>query len=283
MWRGRRSWLAILTTAIVVTGGALAFGAIPSSGTKVYTGCYNTSTGALRVIDKQAGATCTASENEIQWNQTGPTGAKGATGPAGPKGATGPAGAKGATGPAGPAGPKGATGPAGPKGPTGPAGPKGATGPAGPAGLRGPTGPIGPRGTDGISGGGAAPDGGTTTVTNCAETTVASRSLTVPTTSRIHVDGTVVWRSDANNAGSVYIVIYLIDDATGGVAGSTYLSDFYHPVPDTSALTLSSVLSAAVPPGNYTLQERIFPYNNCGPVTQVEQAKLSYMRLADAD
>jgi hypothetical protein len=271
MWRGRRSWLAILTTAIVVTGGAFAFGAIPSSGTKVFTGCYNTSTGALRVIDKQAGDACTASEKEIQWNQSGPTGPRGATGPAGPKGATGPAGAKGATGPAGP------------KGPTGAAGPKGATGPAGLRGSTGPRGPTGAAGPGGISGGGAAPDGGTTTVPNCAETTVASRSVTVPTTSRIHVDGTVVWRSDSGNLGSVYIVIYLINDDTGGVAGSTYLSDFYHPVPDTSALTLSSVLPAAVPPGNYTLQERIFPYNNCGPSTDVEQAKLSYMRLADAD
>jgi hypothetical protein len=98
MWRGRRSWLAILTSIIVVGGGAFAFGAIPSSGTKVFFGCYATSSGAVRVIDKQAGAACAASENEIQWNQKGPAGPKGATGPAGPTGARGPTGPAGAAG-----------------------------------------------------------------------------------------------------------------------------------------------------------------------------------------
>jgi hypothetical protein len=99
MWRGRRSWLAILTTVGVVAGGAFAFGAIPDAG-KVYTGCYNSASGALRVIDKEAGATCASGERQIQWNQKGPTGPKG---PAGAKGPTGPRGTAGPTGPVGPA------------------------------------------------------------------------------------------------------------------------------------------------------------------------------------
>jgi hypothetical protein len=37
--------------------------------------------GAISVIDTSAGATCKANETPLNWNQTGPTGARGATGP----------------------------------------------------------------------------------------------------------------------------------------------------------------------------------------------------------
>jgi hypothetical protein len=151
-----------VVAAIGVFGVAAA--AIPG-GNGTVSGCYNTSTGALRVIDREAGATCAAGETAISWSQRGPTGPKGATGARGPTGPAGPAGAKGATGPAGPKGTdgsRGPTGPAGPKGadgsrgPTGPVGPKGndgsrgPTGPPGPQGLVGPTGPRGPSGSTNV-------------------------------------------------------------------------------------------------------------------------------------
>lgn len=114
-------------TALVAALGGTALAAIPSGG-GTYTGCYVTSSGALRVIDPAAGQACSGTEQQITWNKQGPTGPKGATGTRGP---TGPAGQTGTTGPAGakgPTGPKGSTGSRGPTGPAGPTGPRGADG-----------------------------------------------------------------------------------------------------------------------------------------------------------
>ena len=87
--------IAAATTAIVVTG-SIAIAAIPDSATKVITGCYSKSSGALVIIDKQAGKSCTASQIELSWAQQGVPGLPGAPGAAGlpgAPGATGPAGA----------------------------------------------------------------------------------------------------------------------------------------------------------------------------------------------
>src|SRR5260370_26571351 len=98
----KRAFAIVCAFLMLATGAA--WGSIPDSTTGAITACYG-STGHVRVIDKQAGASCLVAETELSWNQTGP---QGATGPAGPTGATG------ATGPAGPTGPTGATGPTGP-------------------------------------------------------------------------------------------------------------------------------------------------------------------------
>jgi hypothetical protein len=50
---------------------------------------------------------CKTGDKRLSWNQTGPSGPRGATGAQGPKGATGAQGPKGATGAQGPAGPQG--------------------------------------------------------------------------------------------------------------------------------------------------------------------------------
>ena len=100
----RASLLALI--AFAVTAGGVAYATIPGSNGTI-NGCYEKRTGALRVIDADAGAKCTSFETPISWNQQGP---KGPSGPAGPGG---PAGADGAPGPTGPAGPQGATGPQG--------------------------------------------------------------------------------------------------------------------------------------------------------------------------
>jgi hypothetical protein len=79
--RGGRLLLAL------AVGGAL-FGIatavqadIPDGG--VIHGCYQKNVGGLRVIDTSIGQACRGSENSVDWNQTGPAGARGATGPPG--------------------------------------------------------------------------------------------------------------------------------------------------------------------------------------------------------
>ena len=110
--------IAAATATAIVISGSFAIAAIPDSATKVITGCYSKTSGALVIIDKQGGRTCTTSQIELSWAQqgvpgipgaAGVAGAPGAVGAAGPTGAAGPAGAAGATGPAGPAGASGPT------------------------------------------------------------------------------------------------------------------------------------------------------------------------------
>jgi hypothetical protein len=139
--RFRRVALAVTAVAVVAIAGAVTYAVAGIGGGGVINGCYKTQNGQLRVIDP-ASASCLPSETAISWNQTGPTGSKGATGPAGPPGA------KGATGPAGPPGPKGATGPAGTAGAKGATGPRGPTGPSGVAGYQQVTQTVQPLSND---------------------------------------------------------------------------------------------------------------------------------------
>jgi hypothetical protein len=90
----------------------VGYAAIPGSN-GVISSCYNTHGGQLRVIDADAGQSCSASEKSLTFNQQGPKGDTGATGPKGDTGATGPKGDTGATGSQGPQGPQGPAGPAG--------------------------------------------------------------------------------------------------------------------------------------------------------------------------
>ena len=62
-----------------VAAGSVAWAAIPS-GSGVISGCYKEASGALRVIDADAGAACKPAERELQWSQTGPPGPPGASG-----------------------------------------------------------------------------------------------------------------------------------------------------------------------------------------------------------
>jgi hypothetical protein len=76
---------------------AIAYAAVPSA-SGVITGCYNTTSGALRVIDAEAGAGCKATETLISWNQKGPAAPQVPSGPPGPRGLTGPQGVMGPAG-----------------------------------------------------------------------------------------------------------------------------------------------------------------------------------------
>lgn len=83
--RRRDKRLVLAFGAVVVAAAGVAYAAIPSS-TGVISGCYNNRTGALRVIDAEAGAMCTTRETPISWNQQGPPGPPGQ--PPGPQAIT---------------------------------------------------------------------------------------------------------------------------------------------------------------------------------------------------
>jgi hypothetical protein len=124
-----RTLLATTLTALAAGGAGVAVAAIPGSDGTI-NACYDTGRD-VRVIDREAGQTCSSRSTPLSWNQQG---VKGDTGPQGPKGDTGDPGAQGPQGPQGPTGQKGdkgdpgEPGPRGPEGPQGPQGPKGDTG-----------------------------------------------------------------------------------------------------------------------------------------------------------
>jgi hypothetical protein len=68
----RRSRLLWIGAAVVVAfvGGAVAVAAIPDPATGVIHGCYDNSTGALRVIDPPTGS-CSGTETALDWNARG--------------------------------------------------------------------------------------------------------------------------------------------------------------------------------------------------------------------
>jgi hypothetical protein len=85
-FRSRRVIIAGVAASAVAAGG-IAYASIPAS-TGVISGCYSTSTGALRVIDTATTTSCNSGESSLNWNQRGQTGP---TGPRGPQGPQGPA------------------------------------------------------------------------------------------------------------------------------------------------------------------------------------------------
>jgi len=119
-----RRWAIVLATSLVLAGNAVALAAIPSADGTIAS-CRETRTGAIIVIDKEAGKTCPSGWAALSWNQ------QGQPGPVGPAGPTGPPGTIGPAGPQGPPGLQGERGPAGPTGPAGPQGPRGQNGVSG--------------------------------------------------------------------------------------------------------------------------------------------------------
>ena len=176
---------AIGIGALLVAAVGLATAAVPHTATSVISACYKTSGGALRVIDRQAGAVCTTGERLLEWKSKSlryraswySTAAyqvddvvnyggsayvaklanAGKTPPANAtywavlaaRGATGATGARGA---AGSTGLPGATGPTGARGPIGLTGAQGSPGATGAAGSPGATGAQGSPGAAGPPG-----------------------------------------------------------------------------------------------------------------------------------
>jgi hypothetical protein len=56
-------------SAAVVIGGGVAIASIPSSTTGMITACVKTSTGAVRIIDAQAGHRCVTGETTLNWSK----------------------------------------------------------------------------------------------------------------------------------------------------------------------------------------------------------------------
>jgi hypothetical protein len=81
--RAHRVVLAVAAVASVATVGSVAYGVTGIGGDEVIKGCYKSSNGALRVIDR-ASDRCHRSETSISWNRTGPQGPQGDPGPRGP-------------------------------------------------------------------------------------------------------------------------------------------------------------------------------------------------------
>ena len=91
---GRAAIGVIAGLCLALLLGSAALAAIPGAG-GVITGCYDKRSGAMRVIDAQAGKTCTKDELKLTWNQLGPQGPQGLKGDPGPQGLQGIKGDKG--------------------------------------------------------------------------------------------------------------------------------------------------------------------------------------------
>jgi hypothetical protein len=73
-WRAR--WAVPIAIVAVLAAGGIAYASIPDSSGVIHA-CYQKTNGSLRVIDTQAGAKCSSTENPLTWNQTGPAGPRG--------------------------------------------------------------------------------------------------------------------------------------------------------------------------------------------------------------
>jgi hypothetical protein len=69
-----------IAIGLVLAGTAVAVASIPDSAGVIH-GCRNLKSGALRVIDTDAGQSCSKDEAALTWNQTGPQGPAGPPGP----------------------------------------------------------------------------------------------------------------------------------------------------------------------------------------------------------
>ena len=89
--------------ATVAGGGSAVALTTDQPSTTVYRGCLNHQGGSLYGvrINATTAPRCRSLDRAVNWNQTGPAGARGAVGPRGPRGATGPAGPQGEPGPSG--------------------------------------------------------------------------------------------------------------------------------------------------------------------------------------
>ncbi len=79
--RFRRWTFAVAVAAAVATAGGFAYA--QTTGDAVIKACAKTDNGQLRL---EGGGGCLASEEAVQWNQTGPQGLQGLPGPQGPPG-----------------------------------------------------------------------------------------------------------------------------------------------------------------------------------------------------
>ena len=109
IFRSRLFAACVASTATALIVGGIAYATIPAAN-GVITGCYNKTSGALRVIDPSNTSCVAGTQTQLKWNQRGTPGAPGAAGAAGGTGAPGKDGAPGAPGSNGSPGAPGAPG-----------------------------------------------------------------------------------------------------------------------------------------------------------------------------
>jgi hypothetical protein len=80
--RRKAAIVVALTAMLGMLAGGVAWASIPAS-SGVISGCYNSKTGALSVIDAAKVHSCPKNTKSLNWNQKGPAGPKGAPGAAG--------------------------------------------------------------------------------------------------------------------------------------------------------------------------------------------------------
>ena len=118
--KGKRLLVAVAVFGAALGVSAIAYATIPGA-SGVYTACVFKVVGTIRLIDpslpkQNFESHCTSFEQQVVWNQTGPTGPQGPTGDTGATGAKGDTGAPGAKGDGGAPGAKGDAGAPGPAG-----------------------------------------------------------------------------------------------------------------------------------------------------------------------
>jgi hypothetical protein len=84
----RRTLVGLAVLGVAAIAGGVAWATIPG-GDGVIRGCYQKSSGILRVLDGPRDR-CTRSERPIEWNVAGPQGLPGEQGPPGEQGVPGP-------------------------------------------------------------------------------------------------------------------------------------------------------------------------------------------------
>ena len=73
--------LAVIGAALVLMiGGAVAYASDPRRPTAPSPACMVKTSGTIRLIDAEAGATCRSTEKEVTWNQAGQPGIDGVSG-----------------------------------------------------------------------------------------------------------------------------------------------------------------------------------------------------------
>jgi hypothetical protein len=87
--KGRRLAVLLFVAVAGMAAAGIAYAVVPDANGVIH-GCYDTKTGALRVIDSDQGQTCVNKEAALNWNQTGPQGPQGPQGAQGPQGPAGP-------------------------------------------------------------------------------------------------------------------------------------------------------------------------------------------------
>ena len=95
-----RTRVVLIAGVAALGSAAIGYGAIPGAGGTI-NGCYEKRIGVLRVIDVEAGKSCTSWETPISWNERGAQGEPGVAGERGPEGPQGPQGPQGPVGPQG--------------------------------------------------------------------------------------------------------------------------------------------------------------------------------------